>query len=230
MPPPLSSSFSFLLRNVVKGDNAVRRGEFPSFSGFELGGKILLIVGAGEIGRNVARIARFGFGMKVFAAGSVSLEKLSERLKILPEKFLNENGIERYSQDVDSLLPEADVVSIHLASTPQTYHFVSKSRIDLMKPSAVLINTARGAVVDEVAVFESLQTNRIAGVALDVFESEPYVPQTPDSDLRTLNNAVLTPHLASSSVEANRRMAESALKNVTLFFEQKFGEMNIVNR
>ncbi|MDR1964800.1 MAG: hypothetical protein LBQ50_13590 [Planctomycetaceae bacterium] len=218
-----------LFRNIIKGDNTMRSGTFPSLSGFELGGKTLLIVGAGGIGRQVARIARFGFGMYVFAVGSCPLHEFSERQQVSPERFLNENGIERYSHEIDLLLPEADVVSLHLASTPQTFHFVSKSRINLMKPSAVLINTARGAVVDEAALFEALVTNRIAGAGLDVFESEPYKPVTPDSDFRTLNNVVLTPHLGSSSVEANHRMAELTLKNAELFFEQQFDKMNLVH-
>ena len=219
-----------LLRNIVKGDCAVRKGLFPSFNGFELYGKTLLVVGIGEIGQQVARIASHGFGMHVYAADRCSLEELAQNRHIAPEKWLGEYGIERYSSDVDALLPEADVVALHLASTPETRHFISTDRIALMKPEAVLINTARGPVVDELALFEALVSGKIAGAALDVFESEPYRPVTESADMRTLDNVVLTPHLGSSSIEANRRMGESVLKNVRLFYESRFDEMNIVSK
>jgi lactate dehydrogenase-like 2-hydroxyacid dehydrogenase len=217
-----------LLRNIVKGDNAIRGRTFPLLNGTELYGKILLIIGTGEIGRQVARIARFGFGMRVFAAGRCPLDELAGRLNISVQKFLDENGIERYSPDVDKLLPEADIVSLHLTPTAQTLHFMSKPRFDLMKHSAILINTSRGQIVNETDLFETLSAGRIAGAALDVFETEPYQPVNDSADLRTLNNIILTPHLGSSTAEANRRMAESALRNAKLFFENRFDEMNLV--
>jgi lactate dehydrogenase-like 2-hydroxyacid dehydrogenase len=217
-----------LLRHIVKGDNAIRGKTFPLLNGIELYGKTLLIIGTGEIGRQVARITRFGFGMRVFAAGRCPLDELAGRMNISVQKFLDENGIERYSPDVDTLLPEADIVSLHLTSTPKTLHFMSKSRLDLMKPSAILINTSRGSIVNETDLFETLSAGKIAGAALDVFETEPYQPVNNAADLRILNNIILTPHLGSSTAEANRRMAESALRNAKLFFEGKFDEMNLI--
>ncbi len=206
-----------LLRKITVGDAAMRDGLFPTLTGSELYGKTFLAVGFGSIGREVTKIARFGFGMRVFAAGRSPQ----------PEEFLREHGVERYSTDVDSLLPEADVVSIHLASTPETFHYFSTSRFEKMKRTAVLLNTARGAVLDERNLVAVLNAGRITGAALDVFEAEPYVPQGDESfDLRQLSNVVLTPHLGSSSVEANRRMAESSLRNVSLFFERRFDELN----
>ncbi|MDR2117062.1 MAG: hypothetical protein LBP87_11850 [Planctomycetaceae bacterium] len=218
-----------LLRNIVKGDNAVRKGIFPLLIGSELYGKILLIIGTGAIGLQVARIARLGFGMRVFAVDRYPLDELAGRMNISVRKFLNESGIEQYSSNVDILLPQADIVSLHLAPTLQTRHFMSKSRFDLMKSTAILINTSRGHVVNETDLFETLSSGKIAGAALDVFETEPYQPVNESTDLRTLNNIILTPHLGSSSVEANRRMAESALQNVKLFFEGRFNEMNLIS-
>ncbi|MDR2705871.1 MAG: hypothetical protein LBC02_08860 [Planctomycetaceae bacterium] len=217
-----------LLRNIVKSDNSVRKGIFPSLTGTELYGKTLLIIGTGSIGQQFAKIAHFGFGMRVFAAGRCPLEELAGRKNITTQKFLDENGIERYFSNVDISLPEADIVSLHLAPTPQTRHFMSKSRFNLMKPTAILINTARGHVINETDLFETLSTDRIAGAALDVFETEPYEPISESADLRTLSNVILTSHLGSSTVEANQRMAESALKNVKLFFEGRFSEMNLI--
>ncbi len=206
-----------LLRKVSVGDAAMRNELFPTLTGSELHGKTFLAVGFGSIGREVTKIARFGFGMRVLASGR------SPR----SEEFLREHGVEQYSADIDSLLPEADVVSIHLASTPETFHFFSKSRFEKMKRSAVLVNTARGAVLDERELIPFLNAGRIAGAALDVFEAEPYIPQGGvEFDLRRFSNVVLTPHLGSSSVEANRRMAEAALRNVSLFFERRFDELN----
>jgi lactate dehydrogenase-like 2-hydroxyacid dehydrogenase len=217
-----------LLRNIVKSDKIMRDGSFPSLIGSELYGKTLLIIGTGSIGQQVARIARFGFGMRVFAVGRCPLDELAGRNNISVQKFLDENGIECYSSDVDISLPEADIVSLHLAPTPQTRHFMSKPRFNLMKPTAILINTARGHVVNETDLFETLSSGRIAGAALDVFETEPYEPVSKSADLRTLNNVILTSHLGSSTIEANQRMAESALRNVKLFFEGRFNEMNLI--
>lgn len=219
-----------LLRFVVEGDAAMRRGEFPSRSGFELSGKTLLVIGAGEIGREVARIARFGFGMRVLAVDSRSLSESAAAGNRSERLYLEENGIERYSQRLDDFLSEADVVSLHLASTESTRHFVSQKMLDGMKTGAVLINASRGPIVDEQALYRALKEKRILGAALDVFESEPYRPVGECGDLRTLDNIVLTPHLGSSTLEANLRMGESVLNNIAFFFEKRYSDMNIIDR
>ena len=219
-----------LLRNVVQGDVAMRSGEFPSHCGFELGGKTMLVVGAGEIGRKVARTARFGFDMRVFAVDRYSLQESCNLAKKNEQEYLQENGIEQYGQDVDAFLAEADVVSLHLASTEATRHFISEQRLQRMKRTAVLVNTSRGPVVDERALFQALKTKQIMGAALDVFESEPYSPDGEETDLRTLDNVVLTPHWGSSTFEANKRMAESVLHNIACFFEKRYDDMDIVDR
>ena len=99
-----------------------------------------------------------------------------------------------------------------------------------MDQGAWLINTARGAVVDEAALFESLTSGRIAGAALDVFAQEPYVPSPGSGDLRSLPNVILTPHVGSNTVESNRRMAERALMNVRFAHAGQFDRMDVVNR
>lgn len=203
-----------LLRHVAAGDRNVRNEKFPIMTGSELYGKTILIIGTGPIGMQAARIAKFGFGMRVFATGRSS-----------PEKFADRPEIDRYENDVDRLLPAADVVSLHLASVPETFHFMDRNRFEKMRPNAVLVNTARGALVDEIALYDVLKNRRIAGAALDVYENEPYRPVAEDFDLRTLDNVVLTPHLGSSTVEANHRMAESSLRSVTLFLEGRGDEI-----
>lgn len=219
-----------LLRKIVSSDRAVRAGEFPSLSGVEVFDKTMLVVGLGAIGRIVAGIARFGFGMRVVATDRLSVAELAERTGLSPDSFLEKFGVQKMSARLDELLGEADVVSVHLFSDETTKHFFSRSQFDGMKESAVLVNTSRGTVIDEVALFEALKTGRIAGAALDVFETEPYRPACSGADLRFLSNIIMTSHLGSSSIEANRRMAVSVMKNIHLFFRHRVSEMDLVDR
>lgn len=218
-----------LLRNVVLGDAAMRAGGFPSFTGTELYGKTLLVVGFGSIGRHVARIARFGFDMRVLAVGSRPLREIAADCGQTEHDLRHETGLERLTDDVDAVLAEADVVSLHLTSNATTRHYFSADRFEKMKPSGILINTSRGPIVDESALFRALSSHRIAGAALDVFEEEPYRPLDEKTDLRSLSNIVLTPHLGSSTTESNGRMAEAVVRNIRLFFERRFSEMNVVS-
>src|SRR6185369_6808421 len=117
----------------------------------------------------------------------------------------------------------------HLPAIPATRHFMNASRLALMKPSSALINTARGWVLDEVALYDALVAKRIAGAALDVFEHEPYRPVAADKDLRTLPNVVLTPHIGSNTREANNRMAAMCLANIGHFFNGRLDRVTQVN-
>jgi glyoxylate reductase len=162
-----------LLRRVTEGDRFVRRREPWRFSlefmlGESLEGKRVLIVGAGRIGRDTADLVR-ALGAEPVLAGR--------------------------DDDLDALLPEADVVSLHVPLTPETHHLVDAGRLAAMKPSAILVNTARGPVVDEAALVEALAQGVIAGAALDVYEFEPEVHE----GLLALENVVLAPHLGSAT-------------------------------
>jgi glyoxylate reductase len=172
-----------LLRRIAEGDRLIRRrGEWalsPTFMlGRGLGGKTLGVVGFGRIGREVGRLAE-AHGMRVVftrrSGGGIPLAQL---------------------------LAEADVVSIHAPLTPETRHLIGASELAAMRPGAVLVNTSRGAVVDEGALVEALVEGRIAGAALDVYEREPEVPEA----LLALENVVLTPHVGSATVEAREAM------------------------
>lgn len=172
--------------------------------GFGLEGKTLGIVGMGNIGRNVARKAE-AFGMKV-----IYFNKRSE----VP-------GYRR--TDLDSLLKESDFVSLHTPLTTETRHLIGARELSLMKPSAILINTARGAVVDEAALACALQERQIAGAALDVFEDEPHVTEA----LYGLDNVVLTPHIGTGTIDARIAMGREAIDNIRNFLA---GEpSNVVN-
>jgi glyoxylate reductase len=182
-----------LLRRLVEGDRSLRRRDpwewGPDFMvGEGLEGKVVLVVGPGRIGRRVGELAE-AHGATAMYAGR--------------------------DADLHELLGQADVVTLHCPLTPQTRHLVDAGALAAMKPSGILVNTARGAVVDEAALVEALRSGVIAGAALDVFEHEPSVPD----ELLELENVVLTPHIASATREtrlAMGRLVLSALRAVLL--------------
>jgi len=189
-------------RRVVEGDVALRRGIFPGsqsnhFNGVAVHGKSLGIVGLGRIGRAVARRAR-GFDMRI----------LYTKRSRLPEADERELGAIYVS--LEDLLRQADFVSINAAFTPQTRHLIGARELALMKPTAFLINTSRGPLVDEAALIEALRSRRIAGAGLDVYEEEPRV----QSGLLSLTQAVLTPHLGSAVSELREQMAHVVVDNI----------------
>jgi len=162
-----------LLRRIAEGDRFVRRGDEWEFSlefmlGASLDGKQLLVVGPGRIGRETARLAE--------AFGATA-------------RFASRND------DLRLLLSEADVVSLHVPLTAESRHLIRAAELEAMRPGAVLVNTARGPIVDERALVEALRAGVIAGAALDVFEREPEV----EEGLLALENVVLTPHLGSAT-------------------------------
>jgi glyoxylate reductase len=194
-------------RRLVEGDKLVRAGIFPGaqsahLEGVMVNGKVLgLIGGGGRIANAVARRAR-GFGMKLIYA--------TPRRKPEAEREL---GMEYVS--LDRLLAEADFVSVHTPLTPETRHQIGAREIGLMKPTAYVINTARGPIIDESALAQALVERRIAGAGLDVFENEPLV----DPRLVSLPNVVLTPHLGSAARELREVMANVVVDNVMAVLE-----------
>ena len=189
-------------RRVVEGDLALRRGIFPGsqsnhFNGAAVHGKSLGIVGLGRIGRAVARRAQ-GFGMRI----------LYTKRSRLPEAEERELGATYMA--LEDLLRQADFVSINAAFTPQTRHLIAARELALMKPTAFLINTSRGPLVDEAALVEALRSRRIAGAGLDVYEAEPRV----QAGLLPLTQAVLTPHLGSAVGELREQMAHVVVDNI----------------
>jgi glyoxylate reductase len=171
-----------LLRRVAEGDRLIRRGEdwiwAPNLMlGRSLGGLTLGLVGHGRIGQAVERVA-LAHGMRVVWSG-------------------RDRG-----QSLDTLLSDSDVVSLHLPLTEETHHLIDAAALALMKPTAVLVNTSRGPIVDEAALVEAVAEGRIAGAALDVFEHEPKV----HPGLLGLDNVVLVPHLGSATEETREAM------------------------
>lgn len=189
-------------RRVVEGDRRVRTGKFQYwapllFLGQEVSGKTLGIIGLGRIGRAVARRAA-GFGMKIIYHSRTPLSPSQEQeLKVS-------------AIPLESLLKEADFVTLHVPLTPQTRHLIAKKELSLMKPTAYLINTARGPVVDEAALVAALRQGQIRGAGLDVYEQEPQL----SPGLVELENVVLLPHVGSATIETRTRMAQMAAENL----------------
>ena len=185
-------------------------------AGIELRGKTLAVIGSGRIGQATARIATLGFGTRVIGCRRTAVTG-------------DTTPFQSVTTDFGSAVSEADFVSLHLNAEPANHRFVDRTRLAQIPRRAWLINTARGSVVDEQALYDALASQRLAGAALDVFDREPYVPVDPSHDLRTLPNVVLAPHVGSHTTEANRGMAERALQNVMLAEAGDFTGMDVVN-
>ena len=193
-------------RRVAEGELLARSGNWKGWNldqlcGADVWGKTLGIVGFGRIGRSVARRAS-GFQMKIIYTDAV---RVSEEV----EKSLNAEF-----RDVNSLLAESDFISLHVPLLPETRGLFDAPKLSRMKPTAFLINTSRGPVVEEAALVTALDNNKIAGAALDVFENEPFI----HPGLKR-PNVVLTPHIASASIETRTKMALMAANNIVAVFK-----------
>ncbi|MGC9004871.1 MAG: glyoxylate reductase [bacterium] len=189
-------------RRLVEADKFTRSGKWKSwgpmlFLGRDVYGATLGIIGMGRIGQAVARRAK-GFNMKIIY---YSRRRNEEAEKELGAEY----------RELHSLLKEADIITIHTPLTEETYHLIGEKELSLMKPSAILINTARGAVVDQRALFKALKEKRIFGAGLDVYEKEPI---DADDPLLELDNVVVLPHIGSATVETRGRMARMAAENL----------------
>ncbi|HEY7631326.1 MAG TPA: D-glycerate dehydrogenase [Thermoleophilaceae bacterium] len=190
-------------RRIAEGDRLVRARVKWSWDmffmlGASLQGKTLGVVGLGQIGSATARRAR-AFGMEIVYSG---------RRRADPEVEAELGGARQL--ELNELLASADVVTLHVPLSEATHHLIDAAKLDLMRESAYLVNTARGPIVDEAALAAALKAGTIAGAALDVFEHEPEV----HPDLLELDNVVLLPHLGSATVETRTAMAELAASNV----------------
>lgn len=197
-------TFALLLaavRNLVAEVNHVAKGEWKRITGHEIWGKTLAIVGMGRIGQEVA-IRGKAFGLKLIGYGHH-----------WEERFTTEWGVERYS-DFSSVLRDADIVSLHTKLTPETRHLIHRGNIGLLRPGAVIVNCARGEIVETEAIVEGLKSKRLLAYAADVLDVEPPPPNHP---LLGLPGAIITPHIGSRTYESVQRQAACAVENLTLF-------------
>jgi len=193
-------------RKVAFADRKMREGIWAKKQcmGIELEGKTIGIIGFGRIGYNVAKIARC-FGMRVLLYDVIKNE---ERAKEVGGKFV----------ELEELLRESDVVTIHVPLLDSTYHLIDEEKLKLMKKNAILINPARGPIVDTEALVKALKEGWIYGAGLDVFEEEP-LPK--DHPLTKLDNVVLTPHIGASTLEAQERAGVQVVEKVIEVLKQK---------
>ena len=192
-------------RRIVEADRFVREGKFRGWEpmlmlGNDIFGKTLGIIGMGRIGRAVAHRA-LGFDMKVIYYDS----------QVDPESV----PTDYIAVDLTTLFHNSDFISIHTPLTPGTRHLIGEKEFNLMKSTAILINTARGPIIDEQALISALKENKIAGAGLDVYENEPIIPE----ELIALSNVVLLPHIGSASYETRTKMALLAAENAIAVIE-----------
>ena len=209
-----TADFAFTLlmaaaRRVVEADRYVRAGNWKTWKwdllwGADIHGKTLGVVGFGRIGRAVARRG-LGFGMRVLYYDTVRAETAAER------------ELDATAVDMDTLLRQSDFVTLHTLLTPETRHLINERTLRLMKKTAILINAARGPVVDEAALVRALSEKWIAGAGLDVFEEEPKI----HPGLLPLDNVTLAPHIASASGETRIAMATLAVRNCLAVLDGK---------
>ena len=190
-------------RRFAEGIRSLQTGQWQGWGpsgllGHRLAGKVLAIVGMGRIGQAVAHRAR-GFGLDV----------VYHNRHRLPAALENMLGV-RYEADLDTMIAAADILSLHCPASPDTHHILDARRIGLLKPTAQVINTARGDLIDEEALIAALQQGRIGGAGLDVFAHEPAV----DPRLLSLPNVVAIPHMGSATVEGREASGERVIANI----------------
>jgi glyoxylate reductase len=193
-------------RRLGEGERLVRAGRWEGWEpgqllGRELAGAVVGIVGLGRIGTRVAELLR-GFGVELLYTARARRPEAEDRLGA------------RYA-DIDTLLAGADFVTLHAPLTPETRHLIDRAALERMKPGAILVNTARGGLVDASALAEALRAGRLAGAGLDVYEQEPQVP----AELVELEQVVLAPHLGSATATARDGMARLVADNVIAVLE-----------
>lgn len=196
-------------KKIVEADGFVRAGKYKFWEpqllmGQELGGKTLGIVGCGRIGNLVAINCYHGLGMKIVYHD-------------INKNYELERATHAYQVSLSRLLEISDIVSLHVPLLPSTHHMISTPEFARMKETAILINTARGPIVDERALIKALKNKKLFAAGLDVFENESKVSPT----LKKLYNVILTPHIASSTLPARKKMGEMVVKNIEAVLDNK---------
>jgi D-3-phosphoglycerate dehydrogenase len=206
--PVADSVLGYILcfaRNLPWMDRHMKAGQWQKIPSRKLGECTLGVVGVGNVGKAVVRRA-VGFGMRVLGTDPV----------VPPREFLYETGIEMVTRQ--ALLQEADFLSLNCDLNPTSYHLMGTSEFQKLKPTAVVVNTARGPIIDEAALVAALESGQIAGAALDVFEFEPLPTHSP---LREMDNVLLAPHNSNSSPTTWERVHENTIRNLLRVLKEK---------
>ena len=199
-----------LARRIPYADKSMKEGRWAKreLVGWELAGKTLGILGFGRIGQRVAELCS-AFRMRILAHRRTRPPGIEEVLARTGAKLVS----------LEELLRSSDIITIHVPLTPETYHMIGEREIGMMKNGVIIINTARGGVIDEEALLKALKSGKVAAAALDVFEEEP--PRGVSAELAKLPNVVATPHIGGQTKEAQRTAAELAAKKLIQFFRSR---------
>jgi phosphoglycerate dehydrogenase-like enzyme len=208
-------------RHIIDITESMKNGQWQPLMGAELINKTLAVIGCGAIGSRVAQIAAFGFQMKVIGHDIRELD--IDRMK-------QDYGFSSIVDEFSTAVSEADFVTLHMPLMESTKNFINSERLKTIPKRTWLINTSRGPIVDENALFAALKSGAIAGAALDVFIKEPYQPVEEKYDLRLLNNVIFTPHIGSTTSEASLRMAKRCLSNIEFAGRGEYEKMDLVAR
>jgi len=182
-------------RHITSSNNSLQNGIWRKKMGSLVSGKTLGIIGLGSIGKELVKVSK-GFGLNILAFDKIEDKIFAATHKV---KFC----------DLDTLLSKSDIISIHVSLSPETENLIDRDKFSLMKSDAILINTSRGEVIDETALYDALKSNQICAAGLDVFEKEPY-----SGRLQNLNNLVLTPHIGAYAKEIRMQMEIEATENL----------------
>jgi D-3-phosphoglycerate dehydrogenase len=195
-----------LSRHLTRADTTMKNGKWAKkqLKGYELTGKTLGLIGTGNIGALTGKLAQ-SFGMRVIGYDP-----------FISKDNMKKQGIDKIEK-LETLMAQADYISLHLPHIPQTHYIVNEYMLAKMKPSAYLINCARGGTVDEKALYNALKNNKIAGAGLDVYETEPPT----DNPLLALNNVILTPHIGANTYEGQVRAGTVCAEQINLVLEGK---------
>ncbi|MDC0088183.1 hypothetical protein OAI07_01430 [Akkermansiaceae bacterium] len=220
-----------LARNVPSLDRSMRANQWSPIKGVEVKGKTLAILGFGRIAQDICKSAHYGFGMNVVGFDQYTEAEFCKFSNVESfEDFQKEVPVSRITTDLTEAVKDADFVLMMMAVTPETVGLANDKLFALMPAHSYFLNTARGALVNENDLYDALSNGAIAGAAVDVFIEEPYQPQDVNRDLRTLENIVMTPHVASNTAETNAAMAEVSAHNVMTILSEGAGACpNIVN-
>ena len=192
-----------LLRGIHQADRRLRAGTWSRVMGRRLAGLTVGVIGVGRVGRRLIRLLRGFSGVNVLAND------------IEPDRVFGQSrGVSWVDKEI--LFRESDIVTVHVPLTPETHRLVGREELGAMRPTALLINTARGGIVDEIALASALREHQIAGAAVDVYESEPYA-----GELTSLENCLLTCHMGSMSEDCRAQMEQEAVDDVVRFFDGK---------
>jgi lactate dehydrogenase-like 2-hydroxyacid dehydrogenase len=196
-------------RRAGEGERLARSGQWQGWHptqmlGTHIGGKTLGIIGMGRIGQAIARRAHFGFGMDIV---------------FYNRSFIKECGIPgaRQMESIAAVMAQSDLISVNVPGSPENHHLIDGEILSAAKPGQILVNTARGDVIDEAALIAALQAGKLAGAGLDVFEKEPFIPDA----LRAMDQVVLLPHLGTNALEVRIQMGLMAVDNIRAFFAGK---------